>query len=158
MTRFRLEPVLKLRRHREEARKRELAEAVAAENERKDAALRYAQMRQEQTQAMRRQGGSGQLDMRSLIDYRVYLGRLDREIRDQLRSVAVAEKKTAERREHLTRAMVDRKAIDKLARRHAERQRLEQDRRETAELDEMALRLWRGEDVDDTDTRREGSR
>jgi flagellar export protein FliJ len=141
MAKFRLQPVLKLRKHREEARKRELAVALGEENRRKELALRLARLRQEQLQEVRRAQQAGTLDIRSLIELKAYVGLLDRRIVEQLGLVAEAERETAARREVLVAAMKDRKALEVLERRHVERLRGEEARRETAELDEVGARM-----------------
>lgn len=142
MATFRLASVLKLRRHHEDRRQRDLAAALAVENEQKDTAMRYARMRQEQAERVRRwQRVAGELDVRALIDHRAYVGLLDREIQEKLRCVARAEHETVGRRAKLVEAMVDRKALEVLQERAADDERTRRDRAETAEIDEVALRV-----------------
>ena len=141
MARFRLEPVLKLRKHHEEWRKRELSSALTVENQEKETAVRYARMRQEQTQQVRQQQRAGLLDIRTLIDEKAYIGLLDREIQSQFRKVALAEHQTAGRRTKLAEAMTARKALEVLRERAAEAERARQAREETVALDEVGVRL-----------------
>ena len=142
MPKFRLQPVLKLRQHREEQRKRELAEALAVERRLKDDALRLAQLRQAQAEQSRRRQKEGLLDIRAIIEVRTFIGLLDRRIHEQLCRVAGAEHESALRRAVLVRAMKDRKALDVLRQRAMLAQRLEEARRETAELDEVGGRRF----------------
>jgi len=142
MATFRLEPVLRLRRHHEERRKCDLAAALAVENGLKDTAMRYAGIRQAEARRFREQQRAGVLDVRALVDQKVYIGLLDREISEQLRSVAQAEHETTGRRRKLADAMVDRKALDVLRDRALAAERAVQDRAETAELDDVGGRMF----------------
>ncbi len=138
MAKFKLEPVLRLRQHREESRKRELAVAVAIETERKEGVRRLAGMRDEQRQTLRQVQQTGTLDMETVIQERQYVGLLDREIGLSLGVVAGAERETAARRGRMIEAMKERKALEVLK----ERSRLAEQRREAAveaaALDEVA--------------------
>jgi len=138
MAKFKLEPVLKLRQHREDARKRELAEAVAAETQRKEGVMRLARMRDEQSQLLRQSQHSGLLDMETVIQERQYVGLLDREIGLSLGVVAGAERETVVRRGRMVEAMKDRKALDVLKDRSRVVERRREAAVEAAALDEMA--------------------
>lgn len=143
MARFRLEPVLKLRQHREDARKRDLAVALNAESREKEAAMRYVRLRQDQVRQMRlrQDADDGPLDIRALIEHRAHIGLLDREIQGQLRAVAVAERETSDRRRNVSEAMVDRKALEVLRDKVLSANQATLARQEAAELDEVSLRI-----------------
>ncbi|MBN2583402.1 MAG: flagellar FliJ family protein [Planctomycetes bacterium] len=141
MAKFRLEPVLKLRKYREQLRQRDLALALSEEQRRKDAVLRLADLRREQTDVFRRQQQAGPLDMQRVVGQRQYLGLLGREIGFRLRGVAQAERETTRRRGAMTEAMQDRKALEILEGRFHEQLRRDEDRMEMAELDEASLRI-----------------
>ncbi len=140
---FRLRPVLRFRKYQEQSQKRCLAEALTVENEQKETALRYAGMRQEAAGRFRSEQEKGWLDVRRLIDRRVYISLLDRELQDQLQVVAKAELETGRRRGDLAEAMKARKALEVLEDRARRRQRAAQDRAETAEMDEVAVGVHR---------------
>ncbi len=141
MAKFRLQPVLKLRKYREQLRQRDLAIAIGEEQQRKDAVLHLADLRRRQTDIFRSQQQAGPLDMQAVVAQRQYLGLLSREISFRLRGVAQAERETARRRGDMTEAMRDRKAIEILEDRFRERLRRDEDRRDMAELDEASLRI-----------------
>jgi flagellar export protein FliJ len=141
MAKFRLAPVLTLRKHREDDRKRELAEALAEESREKQSALRFAEMRQDQATLLRQRQAAGEIDVRTLIEDRTYLGQLDREIQRQLRVVARCELETNRRRAVLVEARRDRRAMEVLQEKFLAARRAVEVRRETAELDEVAIRL-----------------
>lgn len=142
MATFRFKTVLKLRKYREDQRKHELAAALAVEQQRKDDALRFARLRQEQTERVRnRLRSEGEINVRSIIEDRSYVGLLDREIRDQLICVARAEHETSRRRTRLAEATVRRKALEVLQDRALVARQADENRRETAELDEVGLRI-----------------
>jgi len=143
MAKFRLEPVLKLRKYREEARKRDLAAAVSEEQRHKAAVLRLAGLQQEQSQVFRQQQQAGRLDMRALIAQKQYLGLLGREISFGLKGVARAEHETARQRGKVAGAMKDSKALEILRDRAVEAVLARQRRDETVELDEAGLRVAR---------------
>lgn len=138
MAKFRLEPVLRLRRHREESRKRELAEAVAVEMQRKEGVMRLARMRDEQKQTLRQAQQVGLLDMEAVIQERQYVGLLDREIGLGLGVVAGAERETAARRARMVEAMKERKALEVLQERSRSAERRREAAVEAAALDEVA--------------------
>ena len=144
MAKFRLEPVLKLRKYREEARKRDLAAAVSEEQRHKAAVLRLAGLQQEQSQMFRQQQQAGRLDMRALIAQKQYLALLGREISFSLTGVARAEHETGRQRGKVAEAMKDRKALEILRDRAVEAALAQQRRDEMAELDEAGLRVARG--------------
>jgi len=141
MAKFRLAPVLTLRKHREDDRKRELAEALAEESREKQSALRFAEMRQNQATLLRQRQAAGEIDIRTLIEDRAYLGQLDREIQRQLRVVARCELETNRRRAVLVEARRDRRAMEVLQEKFLAARRAMEVRRETVELDEVAIRL-----------------
>lgn len=143
MKRFRLESVLRLRKHREELRKRELAAALAAERETKDEVLRLADIRRRNAEAFRDRQDRGPVDVRQVIELKQYIGLLDRELGFRLRDVARAEHRSEACRQTVAGAMTDRKAIETLKGRAADAERREASRRETAELDEAAGVGWR---------------
>lgn len=144
MSGFRLQPVMKLRQYAEELRKRDLAEALAEERRRKDVVLRLAESRKEQSETLRRRQRQDELDVREMIEHRQYMGLLEREIHLHLRHVAVAERQTHSSRLALMEAVRSRKAIDVLRRRFDERLQQKQSRLETAEMDEVASSVNRG--------------
>jgi len=131
-----------LRQHREDLRKRELAEALAVETRLKQEALRLARLRQHQADEFRTRQQAGPLDMRAIIDCRAFIGLLDRRILEGLQDVAKAEHATAGHRQNLVQAMKDRKAIEVLQQRAMNREQLAQARRETAELDDISTRRF----------------
>lgn len=143
MAKFQLEPVLKLRRYREQVRKRDLAAAVAREQQQKEAVVRLAGLQQEQLQLFRRQQQAGRLDMQAVVAQKQYLGLLGREIGFGLQGVARAEHESGRHRGKVAEAMKDRKALDILQERFVEGLRAEQRRAERSELDEAGLRIAR---------------
>jgi flagellar export protein FliJ len=138
MSKFRLQPVLKLRQHAEDERKRDLARALAEEQRRKDAVLRLAESRRDQVELLRGGQRAAELDVRGLIEHRQYIGLLEREIHLELRHVALAEHETEARRRGLVEARRNRKALDVLRSRFDERQRQRAEKLESAETDEGA--------------------
>lgn len=141
MAKFRLAPVLTLRKHREDDRKCELAAALAVENREKQSALRFAELRREQAGRLKESQAASQIDVRTLIEHRAYIGLLDREIQGQLRVVAKCELETNRRRTVLVEARRDRKALEVLKEKVVAAERAAEARRETVELDEVAIRL-----------------
>jgi flagellar protein FliJ len=141
MAKFRLQTVLNLRKHREDDRKRELAGVLAAEQQRKAAVQRLADLRQKMSVIYRQIQGDGEVDIQSVIEQKRYLGFLDREVVLQLREVRRCEQVTAEYRQRLMLAMRDRKSLDVLKNRAMERARLAENRAEAADLDEVGLRI-----------------
>jgi flagellar FliJ protein len=143
MTKFRLEAVLKFRKHREESRKRELAKAVAEELQRKEKVLRLAELRKHESATLKVSQKPGPLDMQMVIEQRRYVGQLDREIYLRLSDVAKAEEVTAGYRKNVVEAMKDRKALDILKERFLLAAQQKAAGREAVVLDEVGLMLYR---------------
>ncbi len=136
---FRLEPVLDVRRRREELVQGEYAQAIQAVAAQQERAVEARHRLAEATEAMREgaQGPIHLLELRGLSEEIARLRRVaehERDMADRLERIA------EERREDLVRASRDREALDTLRRRALEQHRLEEIRREQIVLDELATR------------------
>lgn len=161
MFRFRLDPVLRVRRLRRDRVRETLATALAerealAARER-DHADRTAQTRT----ALRDAAAPGTLDVALSIDLRVHLGTLRSERDDLDRFVALAEEQLAACRRLLADADRDVRVLESLR----DRRRDEHARAETRREDREATDLWtaarafaREPSADDSSARRTSSR
>lgn len=140
--RFRLEPLLKLRQHRERERQKEHAEAlqkVQAQNQ------HLAAIDQDRSRTLERQRSlqTGKLSTSRLLAHSRYLLRLKGDTmtgREVLRSL---EQQAERRRQNLVEAARQRQIYEKLRERRKEAYYKESERRETIDNDETALNSFR---------------
>ena len=135
---FRLQRVLDLRRRREEEAQQGLAAAALARAG-AEGRLRALQddehRRREELAALL---GGGRVDAARVQSMNLHLDLCGRAIVAQDGEVARCRAVEDEARARLTRAMVERKALDRLRERHEEQIRAEERRREAIVLDEIA--------------------
>ena len=138
---FKLAGVLKQRLHVERQRQRDLAERQA------HLASLQQQLKQlnERVQAtnddVRNNHLTGSLDMSFLAAHRRFLATMQRGAVEIVQRMAVAQRQVDEALAALAEAAKQRKAIEKLREKQFERWRAEQDRKEVAELDEVAMQI-----------------
>lgn len=137
--RFRLEPVLDLRRRREELLQMELAQALRAFAAQQERAV-AAQHALEAGVAALRERAAGSASLLDLRSGHEEIGRL-RRIMEYEREVAVQMEAVAlERREDLVRASQERETLVSLRDRAQREHVAEEARKEQGELDELATR------------------
>lgn len=138
---FKLAGVLKQRVHEERQRQRELAERqahLASLQQR----LRELNDRVQQTNDdVRNNHLTGPLDMSFLAAHRRFLAAMQRGAVETVQRMAVAQRLVEEALASLAEASKQRKIIEKLREKQFERWKAEQDRKEVAELDEVAMQI-----------------
>jgi len=137
--RFRLDPVLELRRRREELLQGEFAQAVLAVAAQQERAVEAQATVARATDDMRAQaaGPVALLELRAMDDE---LSRLRRIVAHEREMVGRMEDLAEERRRELVQASRDREALENLRRRAEDAHRAAEGRREQGELDELATR------------------
>lgn len=136
---FRLDPVLDLRRRREEVVQGEYAQAIRALAAQQERAVAAEASVAEATEALRAAsaGPVQLLELRALNDEIARQRRIlahEREMAVRMEDIA------EERRQELVQASRDREALDTLRRRAEAAHRVEENRREQNVLDELATR------------------
>lgn len=136
---FRLDPVLEIRRRREETVQGELAQAIRAAAEQQERAEAARQAVEAAVESTRMAGGQAMqiLELRAMNDE---IGRLRRVAEHEREMVLRMEEIAEDRRGELIQASRDREALDGLRRRAEEAFRHEENRREQEVLDELATR------------------
>lgn len=138
---FRLEPVLKMRKRIEQDRQRELAlresKLVELQNELK----RMDSTLQSTAEELRKNHLTGRIDLGFLTAHRRFLGAMQRQGIEVAQKIAAQQLKVNEARAHLAEAAKHRKAIEKLRERQLERWQQDQSRRELADLDEIGTQI-----------------
>lgn len=136
---FRLDPVLEIRRRREETVQGELAQAIHAAAQQQERAVGAREAVEAAVESLR--GASAQpmqlLELRAMNDE---VARLRRVMEHEQEMVSRMEEIAADRRDELMQASRDREALDGLRRRAEDAWRQEQNRREQEILDELATR------------------
>ena len=135
---FRFETVLQHRRTLEDACQRDLAKELRQRMILED---QLRQMQQTIVSSKRELGSAltGCVEMTQIAQFARYSGQVTQRAYALVARLATIERQVDQARQRLVDATRDRKAIEILRQRHYERWRLEQERRETAELDELAL-------------------
>jgi flagellar FliJ protein len=138
---FKLASVLKQRLHVERQRQRDLAERQAHLS---SLQLQLKQLNERVSatnEDVRNNHLTGKLDMGFLAAHRRFVAAMQRGALEIVQRMAVAQKQVDEALAALAEAAKQRKAIEKLRERQFERWRAEQDRKEVAELDEVAMQM-----------------
>lgn len=139
---FRFETLLKHRRTIEDLRQRDLAQAM---RHRMILETQLRTMQQTISQSKRRLGDAlvGKVDVDQISHFARYAGQTTQRAAAILHQLAEKEKQVVAAREILIEAQRDRKAIELLRDKHYRRWLHERDRRETAQMDDMALQAHR---------------
>jgi len=135
---FKYQTLLDHRRTVEDQRQRELAMQM---RHRMILQTQIRSMQQSISESKRQLGGAlvGQVDLTSISQFARFNGQTTRRANAIVRELAVAEQRIEGARQKLLVASRDRKAMEILFDRHRDQWRLEQDRRETEQLDDLAL-------------------
>jgi flagellar export protein FliJ len=139
---FSLEPVLQLRRHREERAQLDLAaqQSLLAREQAQLAELYLERQRHDHFRALLQQS---EMDVRALVDTDRYAEALDRTLLLQEERVAAVEAAVVECLEALRHRHMERDALQRLRERQLETHREEGLRLEQQSLDESFLLRWR---------------
>jgi flagellar FliJ protein len=138
--RFQLEPLLKLRRHREEAAQRALAETLRAVEAQRG---RIRNLENEREEMLRLAEQEAEYHPGKRQDVLIYLANLRRRLEEAGRELESLEQAVKRRRLELEEAAKARKALEQLRDRRREDFRGEQLRREYSEVDEAVLQRRR---------------
>ena len=135
---FRFETVLQHRRTLEDSCQRDLAKEL---RQRMILENQLRQMQQTIVSSKRELGGAltGSVEMSQIAQFARYSGQVTQRAHALVSRLATIERQVDQARQRLVEATRDRKAIEILRQRHYQRWRLEQERRETVELDDLAL-------------------
>jgi len=135
---FRMEPLLKLRKMRQEQSERELAQRLAKmmSDQRQGEALERQIL--DQYQQIRDQYQAGDIQIMELIADRRYLNQLHQVRHHQLSVLAKSSQLADKARKHLAEAKKQTDVMQKLKERTYQRFRKEELRRETIALDDLA--------------------
>ena len=136
---FRLDPLLRIRKHAEEERKGALAQVQGKLNEQTNRARRYDEMISQEHHTLRDGLLVGTLDPRRLAHHRRYVNSMMRGLVQTLCERAGTQKEADKARQVLIEAVKQRKVLEKLRERRQADWRGQQDRIERAALDEMGL-------------------
>jgi flagellar FliJ protein len=138
--RFGLERVRDIRAHDEDQAKERFAASLNA-RVRGEATLRAAEDRLRAARSDAAPEGLGPLTGASLVSRQAWVERLEQSRADAQLRMANYEAELQRRRSELTQASQAREVLDQLKTRQREQHRLQTERVEAAELDEMALQM-----------------
>lgn len=142
--RFRLEPVLEHRERQEELAQQELAQAIAAVAAQQELAVAADRAVDAQLNELRAMQSGGPLPLHELRLQHEALERARRIAAHEAAGVQALETVAVERRGEVIAASQAVEALEKLRERHKVRHTTEVDRRDAAQMDELALRAHRG--------------
>lgn len=135
---FRFETMLKIRRQREDHHKRVVGQRLRQVGEARQHLESLQHQIQAEVDAMRRVQQPGTIDMQQAVRHRHWLGHLHKGALEMQARIQFLETRLAQERATLAEAAKQRKILEKLRERQADRHRQAVDRREMLELDEMA--------------------
>jgi flagellar FliJ protein len=148
---FKLEGVLRQRKHAEQEKQRELAVKQRYFVELQNALLQLQQTMQGTNEDLRRNHLIGRLNMEFLAAHRRFLVGMQRQLMATAQRIALAERAVNEARLALGEAAKQRKAIEKLREKQLTRWREDLARREQAEMDEIGMQLAYQNIVEDSE-------
>jgi flagellar protein FliJ len=139
---FKLDGVLRQRKHIERQRQRDLA-LVQRQWQEVQAELRALnQSLQQSADDLRGNRLVGKLDLPYLAAYRRFTFAMQRKGQALVQRLAIIQRQVDAAQQALIEAAKRRKAIEKLRERHWERWYAEQSRKESAEVDEVGVKMW----------------
>jgi flagellar FliJ protein len=138
---FPLEGVLRHRKHVEQERQRDLARFQQQMRAAQDELRELDQTMQASLSDVRQNRLVGKLDLGFLAAYRRYIAAVQRKGMVMAQKMALIQRDVDKAQKALAEAAKDRKIIEKLREKQHERWKLEQSRKEAAELDEVSMRL-----------------
>jgi len=138
---FKLEGVLRQRKHIEQEKQRQLAVKQLQLVELQNTLRQMQQTVQATNDDLRNNRLVGRLDMEFIAAHRRFLTGMQRNALAMAQRIALAQRAVEEARVELAEAAKQRKAIEKLREKQLERWRADLSRRELAELDEIGMQL-----------------
>ena len=135
--RFRLEPLLKLRKRHEDEKKRVVGAFMADISRHQQRALEMAHDLRQQGQAMT-QGLRGNIKIDRIGHYQRYVSYTRYAITKEIETVEQIQRRLQSARQELVEAARQRRILEKLKERRKERHETELQRRETRQQDEIA--------------------
>jgi flagellar protein FliJ len=138
---FKLEGVLRQRKHVEQEKMRALATALKHQSDCELELQRLNQSLEETNDDLRRNHLTGVLDMNFLAAHRRFTNAMFRKSASIQQKIAQAKQKVTEARTILAEAAKQRKVMEKLREKHHERWRAELAAKEFRELDEIGVQL-----------------
>jgi flagellar FliJ protein len=138
---FKLEGVLRQRKHIEQEKQRQLAVRQKQLVELHQVLREMQQTVETTNDDLRKNRLIGRLNMEFIAAHRRFLTGMQKQAMGIAQKMAIAQRSVDEARLELAEAAKQRKAIEKLKEKQLERWRAEQSRRESAELDEIGMQL-----------------
>lgn len=136
---WRLETVLRHRLRTEEQRQQDLAESLVQLSQEQSMRTELIAL-QERCREDLRQRQSGRLNPVDLMQINTYLGDLDRKHQETDQRIASAQKVVMDKREILAQAVRERQVLENLKEQDYRAHRKKEQRRDQAEMDELASR------------------
>ena len=136
--RFRLEPLLRLRRQQEEQKKRAVGVLIREISEQQRQALQMATAVRQEGENLKHQYAQGRVDLDWAGHYRRYVSHMQMAINQRIEAVTQIQQRLQLARQELAEAAKNTKVLDKLKEKRRQRYDHELGREETRELDEVA--------------------
>ncbi|HEV8604144.1 MAG TPA: flagellar export protein FliJ [Tepidisphaeraceae bacterium] len=138
---FKLEGVLEHRRNIENEKQRALAEVLAEMQRLKNELAELDRVARGATADLRENRLVGRLDMSFLAAHRRFTGSVQRKAIALAQKMALVQRQIDEARSTLSEAAKQRKIIEKLRERQLERWKMQRNRQENEELDDIGMQL-----------------
>lgn len=136
--RFRLEPILNLRKIQEDQKKREVGTLLAEISRQQNEALALAELIRQQGGIMKQQFITGSVDVNWIASYQGYVSSTQRQIAGKIENVNQIQKKLISARGELAKAAQQTKIMEKLRQKKKDRFDYQLRRQENEQADELA--------------------
>jgi len=141
--RFRLQPLLALKKQREDEKKRVVGDLLSEINQHQQEALEMAGAIKSEGEKLKQQHQQRRIDLEWMGHYRIYVQHLQTAISKRIAMVAQIQQRLTEAREELAQAAKEAKILEKLKEKQQQQHEKQLRRRETIEQDEIATNLYR---------------
>jgi len=140
--RFRLQPLLKLRKQQEDQKKRVVAAMLTQIHDLQRQALELAEAIKTEGKILKQQYVQGNVDLNWVSHYRGYVTSVQRAIAERIQTVTKIQNNLHQARRQLAEAAKQTKILEKLKERKQKQYEREWQRKENRQLDEIASRAF----------------
>ena len=140
--RFRLQPLLRLRKQQEDQKKRAVGALLSQIHDLQRQALELAEAIKAEGETLKQQYEQGNVDLNWVSHYRRYVTSVQRAIAERIQTATNVQEKLHQARRDLAEAAKQTKILEKLKERQQKQYEREWQRNENRELDEIGTKVF----------------
>ncbi len=140
--RFRLQPLLRLRKQQEDQKKRAVGSLLTQIHDLQRQALELAEAIKAEGETLKQQYVQGNVDLNWVSHYRRYVTSVQRAIAERIQTATNIQEKLHQARRELAQAAKQTKILEKLKERQQKQYEREWQRKENRELDEIGAKVF----------------